>query len=116
HGLHHRGCDRLPERERNDPARERNDLRDPAQGDAAEARAVTSRVTVVLDWLRARTDTALGRLALQWFRAYFEASRNSGCAATVYSSLSVFPAALVGIALFYPTTRDSNAFAERLVS
>ena len=29
HGLHHRGGDRLPERERHDPARERDALRDP---------------------------------------------------------------------------------------
>ena len=29
HGLHHRGGDRLPERQRNDPARERNAVGDP---------------------------------------------------------------------------------------
>ena len=82
----------------------------------AEAAMPRGRVKKVQDWLSRRADTRLGRLALQWFRAYFEASRNSGCAATVYSTLSVLPAALVGIALFYPSTSDSNAFAERLVS
>jgi len=70
----------------------------------------------VLDWLRGRTDTALGRLALQWFRAYFEASRNSGCAVTVYSALSVIPAALVFVAVLHPSGSDANAFAERLVA
>jgi hypothetical protein len=49
------------------------------------------RVESIQDWLRRRADTALGRLALQWFRGYLAASRNSGCAATVYSSLSVLP-------------------------
>jgi len=74
------------------------------------------RVNAVLHWLSRRTDTPLGRLALQWFRAYFEASRNSGCAATVYSALSVLPAVLVAIALLHPTSGDTNLFAERLIS
>jgi membrane protein len=74
------------------------------------------RVRAVQDWLSRRADTRLGRLALQWFRAYFAASRNSGCAATVYSALSVLPAALVAIALFYPSESDTNAFAERLIT
>src|SRR6478752_6943264 len=69
------------------------------------------RVGAIQDWLRRRADTALGRLALQWFRGYFAASRNSGCAATVYSSLSVLPAALVAVAYFHPTGDDANAFA-----
>jgi membrane protein len=70
----------------------------------------------VLDWLRGRGDTALGRLALQWFRAYFAASRNSGCAVTVYSVLSVLPAALVFMAVVHPSGSDANAFAHRLVT
>jgi Virulence factor BrkB len=74
------------------------------------------RVKAVQDWLSGRVDTRLGRLALQWFRAYFAASRNSGCAATVYSSLSVLPAALVAVALFNSSGSDTNAFAERLIS
>ena len=77
---------------------------------------MTGRVQAVLDWLRGRSDTALGRLALHWFQTYFEASRNSGCAATIYSSLSVLPAALVAIAYFHPTGGNANFFAERLVA
>ena len=74
------------------------------------------RVKSVQAWLRGRADTALGRLALQWFRGYFAASRNSGCAATVYSSLSVLPAALVAVAYFHPLQGNSNVFAQRLVT
>jgi len=74
------------------------------------------RVRKVQDWLSRRADTRPGRLGLQWFRAYFEASRNSGCAASIYSSLSVLPGALVMIAFFHLTASDSNAFADRLIS
>jgi membrane protein len=74
------------------------------------------RAEAIQDWLRRRADTALGRLALQWFRGYFAASRNSGCAATVYSSLSVLPAALVAVAYFHPFQGNANIFAERLVT
>src|SRR5438067_1392044 len=69
----------------------------------AEAATGYGRVRAVQEWLRGRADTPLGRLALQWFRAYFAASRNAGCAATVYSSLSVLPAALVAVAYFHPS-------------
>jgi hypothetical protein len=69
----------------------------------------------VQDWLRGRADTSLGRLAFQWFRAYFAASRNSGCAVTIYSALSVLPAALVAVAYFHPSQGDANLFAQRLV-
>jgi uncharacterized BrkB/YihY/UPF0761 family membrane protein len=75
-----------------------------------------SRARAVQDWLRGRADTSVGRLALQWFRSYFEASRNSGCAATVYSSLSIFPAALVAVAYSHPTQNNANVFAERLIN
>jgi hypothetical protein len=75
-----------------------------------------NRVRAILNWLRGRADTALGRLALDWFRGYFEASRNSGCAATIYSSLSVLPAALVFMACLHPTEDNANVFAERLVT
>ena len=68
------------------------------------------------DWLVGRADTRLGRLSLAWFRAYFKASRNSGCAATVYSALSVLPAALVALALFDSSGGDKNVFADHLVS
>ena len=74
------------------------------------------RIRAVQDWLTGRTDTSLGRLALQWFRAYFAASRNSGCAVTIYSTLSVLPAALVAVALFQSSGSDTNAFVERLTT
>jgi hypothetical protein len=75
----------------------------------------SGRVRSLLGWLRGRTDTAPGRLALEWVRAYFEASRNSGCAATIYSSLSVVPAALAFVAVIHPSSDNANLFAERLV-
>jgi hypothetical protein len=84
-----------------------------ADNDAAAERG---RVKRMQDWLSRRADTRLGRLSLQWFRAYFEASRNSGCAASIYSALSVLPAALVTIAYFNLSRGDSNALADRLVS
>jgi len=74
------------------------------------------RAQRIQNWLRGRADTSLGRLAFQWFRAYFEASRNSGCAITVYSALSVLPAALVFIAVVHPFQSDANVFGERLVT
>jgi uncharacterized BrkB/YihY/UPF0761 family membrane protein len=76
---------------------------------------VRGRAKQIQDWLRTQGDTALGRLALQWFRRYFESSRNSACAITVYSSLSVLPAALVAVAYFHPTGADANVFAGHLV-
>jgi len=72
------------------------------------------RVRRVLGWLRERSDGPLGRLALQWFRAYFAASRNSGCAIAIYSALSVLPAALVFIAALY-AAGNVNLFAQHLV-
>ena len=42
----------------------------------ARMREVASRVKALQDCLTGRVDTRLGRLALQWFRAYFAASRN----------------------------------------
>ena len=82
----------------------------------AETTTHGGRIKAVQHWLSGRADTRLGRLTLQWFRAYFEASRNSGCAATVYSSLSVLPAALVAVAYFHSSGSDTNAFAERLTT
>ena len=57
---------------------------------SAETASHGSRARAVQDWLARRADTALGRLSLQWFRAYFAASRNSGCAVTIYSALRSF--------------------------
>jgi uncharacterized BrkB/YihY/UPF0761 family membrane protein len=74
------------------------------------------RVAAIQRWLFGRADTKVGRLAAQWFRAYFAASRNSACAATIYSALSVLPTALVGVAYLHLSNSDSNAFADRLVA
>lgn len=74
-----------------------------------------TRVQRLLAWLRERSDRPLGRLALQWSRAYFAASRNSGCAISMYSALSVLPAALVFVAAIYAPSGDVNVFAQHLV-
>ena len=64
----------------------------PSASPAAETSATGgSRLSGSIDWLRGRADTSLGRLALLWFRRYFEASRNSGAAASAYIALSVLP-------------------------
>src|SRR4051812_14744474 len=75
-----------------------------------------SRLSAVMDWLRGRTETSVGRLALLWFRRYFEASRNSGAAASAYITLSVLPAALVFIGIFNLAGGNENAFADRVVT
>ena len=74
-----------------------------------------SRLSLSVDWLRGRAETSLGRLALLWFRRYFEASRNSGAAAAAYITLSVLPAALVIIGIFNLARGDESAFADRVV-
>ncbi len=75
------------------------------------------RIKAIQGWLSGRADTRFGRLALQWFRAYFSASRNSGCAVTVYAALSVLPAAVVAIALFGSSgSSNDTPFARHLVS
>ena len=61
-------------------------------------------------------ETRLGRLVVAWTRGYLSASRNSACAATLYSALSVLPTALVGVASFHLSSDDSNAFADRIVA
>jgi hypothetical protein len=76
--------------------------------------ANSSRLAPMVDWLRRRADTSLGRLATIWFRRYFEASRNSGAAASAYITVSVLPTALVIIAFFNLAKGDENAFAARL--
>lgn len=72
------------------------------------------RVERIMGWLRTRSDRPVGRLGLQWFQAYFAASRNSGCAIAIYSSLSVLPAALVFVAALY-AAGNVNLFAQHLV-
>jgi membrane protein len=76
---------------------------------------VTGRVGAVQGWLARRADTAIGRLALQWFRGYFEASQNSGSAATLYSFLSIAPVVLSVIGLFHAAGANTNAFASHLI-
>jgi membrane protein len=76
----------------------------------------SSRLAVARDWLSERADTSFGRLTLLWFRRYFEASRNSGAAATAYITLSVIPTALVIVAIFDKARGDENAFADRLIT
>ena len=74
------------------------------------------RVGAVQDWLGHRVDSSPGRLGLRWFHGYFEASRNSGSAATLYSFLSVFPTALAAVAYFHAAGGDADAFSNRLVA
>jgi len=73
------------------------------------------RIAAIRGWLARRADTSLGRLGFQWFQRYMESSRNSGSAATVYSILSIFPAAMAGIAFFDASGGNTNVFAERLI-
>jgi len=75
-----------------------------------------SRLAAAQGWLHERADSGLGRLVSLWFSRYFEASRNSGAAATTYITLSVLPTALVIIAIFNLAKGDENAFADRLIS
>lgn len=82
---------------------------------AKSPRAGGGRIAAVQGWLRRRADTSVGRLSLRWFQRYFEASRNSGSAATIYSALSVFPTAMAAIAYFHWSGGDTNAFAQHLI-
>jgi hypothetical protein len=73
------------------------------------------RALAVQQWLARRADTPIMRLALQWFRRYFEASQNSGSAATIYIFLSVGPLLLAALGLFHAAGRNTTAFAESVV-
>ena len=87
-----------------------------ARADDDGSRPRGGRVQAVQAWLSGRTDTSLGRLGLKWFHAYFEASNNSGSAATLYSFLSVFPTALAAVAYFHSAGGDANAFANQMIA
>jgi membrane protein len=76
---------------------------------------IPRRVDAVQRWLARRADSKLGRLSLQWFRGYFEASQNSGSAATLYSLLSVVPVVLAVIGLLDAAGANTTTFAEHLV-
>ena len=68
-----------------------------------------SRARSVQDWLARRADTSIGRLSSQWFRAYFAASRNSGCAVTIYSTLVGPPRPCsCSSAYFHPAGSDTQ--------
>jgi membrane protein len=73
------------------------------------------RVRAAQEWLAARADTPVQRLGISWFRRYFEASQNSGCAATLYMFLSVFPLLLAATGLLHAAGSDTTAFAARLI-
>jgi hypothetical protein len=77
--------------------------------------ASRGRVRAVQQWLAERADTPVERLALQWFRRYFEASQNSACAATVYTFFSVGPLLLAAAGVLHATGSDTNAFVRRLI-
>jgi membrane protein len=74
------------------------------------------RLAGAREWLSERADGPFARLTLLWFRRYFEASRNSGAAATAYITVSVIPTALVIVAIFDKARSDENAFAGRLIT
>jgi uncharacterized BrkB/YihY/UPF0761 family membrane protein len=67
------------------------------------------------EWLARRADTPIERLGLLWFHRYFDASRNSGSAGTVYTFLSVVPFLLAGMAILHVAGSDTNAFAQHLI-
>jgi membrane protein len=98
------------------PGHDEQPVNQHAEPSADGAGTGGSRLAAVRDWLDGRADTGLARLALLWFRRYFEASRNSGAAATTYITLSVLPTALVVVAIFNLSKGDENAFADRLIS
>src|SRR5437773_11713588 len=79
------------------------------------ADSTRGRVLAIQQWLAARADTPVQRLAMSWFRSYFEASHNSGCAATLYIVLSVFPLLLAVTGLLHAAGTDTTAFAARLI-
>ena len=79
------------------------------------AQRIGGRRRATQEWLARRADTATSRLALLWFRRYFEASQNSGAAATLYAFLAVVPLLLAVTGLLHAAGSDTTAFAERLI-
>jgi uncharacterized BrkB/YihY/UPF0761 family membrane protein len=72
-------------------------------------------MAAVQQWLARRADSKVSRLSLQWFRGYFEASRNSGSAATLYSFLSIVPVVLAAIGLLHAAGANTDTIAQRLI-
>ena len=64
---------------------------------------------------RPSSDHSVGRLVRQWFRAYFNTSRNSGAAATIYVLLSTGPLVLAATGLFHAAGGNANAVAGELI-
>src|SRR5262249_33729440 len=87
---------------------------DPPPGSLRCAMGLRGRMEAVQRWLVRRADSKVGRLSLQWFRGYFDASRNSGSAATLYTFLSVVPVVLAGGGLLHAPGADTVTFAQRL--
>lgn len=75
-----------------------------------------ARAQAVQSWLARRADTAVGRLALQWFRRYLEASHNSGSAATIFLFLSVGPLMLAMTGLLHAAGGNTNTLARHLIA
>jgi membrane protein len=73
------------------------------------------RAKAVQQWLTHRADIPVGRLALQWFRRYLEASHNSGSVATLFLFLSVGPLMLAMTGLFHAAGGNANALARHLI-
>jgi uncharacterized BrkB/YihY/UPF0761 family membrane protein len=57
----------------------------------------------------------IGRLALELFRRYFEATRNSGSAAAIYLFLSVGPLLLAAAGLLHVAGDDTNVLARHFI-
>jgi membrane protein len=76
---------------------------------------IQGRARAVQEWLVRRADVPLGRLALLWFRRYFEASDNSGSAATLFIFLSVGPLLLAVTGVLHAVGGHTNVFARHLI-
>jgi hypothetical protein len=83
--------------------------------DVSKSVGNSTRVERILAWGRRRSDHKLARLGTDWFKSYLAASRNSACAISIYSCLSVVPASLMFIAVVYNGSGDVNVFAQHLV-
>lgn len=78
-------------------------------------RRLRGRASAVQEWLARHADTPIERLGLQWFRRYFEASQNSGSAATIFLFLSAAPLLLAVTGLLHAAGRRTNALSRRLI-
>jgi len=65
--------------------------------------------------LERRQNSPVGRLAVDWFQRYFEASRNSASAATLYIFIAVMPVCLAVIGLIDAASNAENTFSKNLI-